>query len=89
MRSHKNERFDQAFDKLPDTIQRQAREAYRLFTQNPYHPGLRFKQVHPTDPIYSVRITDDYRALGRREGEDIIWFWIGPHAEYDQLIARR
>jgi hypothetical protein len=34
-------------------------------------------------------VTDDYRALGRREGEDIIWFWIGPHAEYDHLVSRR
>jgi hypothetical protein len=89
MRSHKNERFDRAFDKVPEAIQRQARETYRLFVQNPYHPSLHFKQVHPTDPIYSVRITDDYRALGRREGEDIIWFWIDPHAEYDRLVARR
>ena len=89
MKSHKNERFDKAFAQLPDSIKRQARDAYRLFTRDPYHPSLRFKQVHPTDPIYSVRVTDDYRALGRREGEDIIWFWIGPHAQYDHLVSRR
>jgi hypothetical protein len=89
MRSHRSERFDRAFDKLPDKIKRRAREAYGQFKQDPHHPSLHFKQVHPTDPIYSVRITDDYRALGRREGEDIIWFWIGPHAEYDRLVAQR
>lgn len=23
-----------------------------------------------------------------REGDDITWFWIGSHAEYDALVAR-
>lgn len=89
MRSHKNERFDKAFAQLPDRIKRQAREAYRPFMRDPYHPSLRFKQVHPTEPVYSVRVTDDYRALDRREGEHIIWFWIGPHAQYDHLVSCR
>ena len=89
MRSHRNERLDKAFERLPDQIKRRAREAYVLFKQDPHHPSLHFKQVHPTEPIYSARITNDYRALGRREGEDIIWFWIGPHAEYDHLVGRR
>lgn len=41
-----------------------------------------------TRSLYSVRITDDYRALGRRDGDDMIWLWIGSHAEYDQLLKR-
>lgn len=28
-----------------------------------------------------------YRALGVREAEDIIWFWIGSHSDYDRLIS--
>jgi hypothetical protein len=51
-------------------------------------PGLRFKQVHPTEPIYSVRISRNYRALGVREDDAMIWFWIGSHADYDDLISR-
>jgi hypothetical protein len=27
-----------------------------------------------------------YRALGVREGETMVWFWIGSHAEYDRLV---
>jgi exonuclease SbcD len=49
---------------------------------------LRFKQVHPTEPIYSVRISRNYRALGVREDDAMIWFWIGSHADYDDLISR-
>jgi hypothetical protein len=53
---------------------------------DPAHPSLRFKLVHPTRPIYSVRIGLDYRALGLREGDTMVWFWIGSHAEYDRLV---
>lgn len=88
MISHTTERFRKALKQLPQHVQRQARQAYRLFKQDPYHPRLHFKQVHPARPIYSVRISRDYRAVGIREGNVVIWFWIGIHAEYDKLISR-
>jgi len=36
----------------------------------------------------SVRINIDCRALGVRDGGDMIWFWIGSHAEYERLLVR-
>jgi hypothetical protein len=27
-----------------------------------------------------------HRVLGQLDGEDIVWFWIGTHAEYDKLL---
>jgi hypothetical protein len=88
MNSHTTERFRALYQALPEAIRRQAREAYRLFRQNPAHPSLRFRQVHPTRPIYSARITIHYRALGMREADTIIWFWIGSHDEYERLLGR-
>lgn len=88
MKSHTTARFRKALRALPLPIRQRAREAYKLFQQNPYHPSLRFKQVHPTRPFHSVRITRDYRALGIRDDDVIVWFWIGSHAEYDRLISR-
>jgi mRNA-degrading endonuclease RelE of RelBE toxin-antitoxin system len=88
MNSHTTDAFRKAFSKLPADVRKQARQAYRLFIENPYHPSLRFKSIHPTRPIYSVRIGLNYRAVGVRDGEDVIWFWIGSHAEYDKLIRQ-
>ncbi len=28
-----------------------------------------------------------YRALAVREGDDVIWFWIGSHADCGRLLA--
>ncbi len=89
MRSRTTERFRRAYETLPDDVMRQARAAYRLFKQDPYHPSLRFRQVHPTRPIYSARIGLGYRALGVRDGDDIVWFWIGSHADHERLLAQR
>jgi len=88
MNSHTTDKFRKAFAELPADVQKQAQQAYRLFIENPYHPSLHFKPIHPTRPIYSVRIRLDYRAVGVRDGDDIIWYWVGSHAEYDNLIRQ-
>ncbi len=88
MRSRTTERFRKTFSRLPEPVKERAREAYQRFVENPDHPGLRFKQINSTEPIYSVRVTRDYRALGLLEDDTVIWFWIGSHADYDDLISR-
>ena len=88
MTSKTTQRFRQMLAALPAEIQAQVRESYRLFQQNPRHPSLRFKKVHTTEPIYSARITIDYRAVGVVDSEEIVWFWIGPHGDYDKLLDR-
>ncbi len=78
--------FWAAYSKLdPDTRQR-ARKAYRLWSQNPFHPSLFFKCIHAEEGVWSVRITLSHRALGLLEGDSVTWFWIGSHAEYERLI---
>lgn len=88
MTSRTTLRFRELFASLPIEIQQQAREAYSLFRDNPLHPGLRFRLVHTTRPIYSARINQSYRAVGIRTDDTIVWFWIGSHTEYDRLLSR-
>jgi hypothetical protein len=73
---------------LPPQVQAQARLAYQLFRQDPFHASLRFKQVHASRPIFTARVGLAYRALAVREGDEVIWFWIGSHADYDHLLDR-
>jgi hypothetical protein len=80
--------FIQCFQRLPNRIKRKSRKNYKLWEQNPYHPSLEFKKVHPSKPIYSVRVGIGWRALGIIEGDTIIWFWIGSHDEYEKLLRR-
>lgn len=87
MKSTRTVQFRKRYAALPNEIQRKADEAYRLFRQNPFHPGLRFKKLDDGDPeLWSVRIDNNYRALGLRRGEHITWVWIGTHREYEERI---
>jgi hypothetical protein len=86
--SRTTERFREALGYLPANVRRRARDAYRVFRENPAHPSLRFKRVHPTLPIYSARIGLGYRALATVDDNVAVWFWIGTHAEYDKLLRQ-
>jgi hypothetical protein len=48
------------------------------------HP-LHFKKV---SGYWVARISEDYRAVGIESAGTVAWFWIGPHDEYDRLLAR-
>ncbi|MEH2235687.1 ParE family toxin-like protein [Nostoc sp.] len=87
MKSRITAQFRQGFADLPEQVQEQTRQAYRLFKQDPSHPSLRFKKVHPELPIYSVRISKNYRAVGQLDGDTVIWFWLGSHTEYNKLLS--
>jgi hypothetical protein len=79
---------------LPQDIQETAHKQYRLYKTDPDHPGLELKSLKYTkNPVWSVRITDNHRAMAIRTTDDqgqtvMFWFWIGPHREYDKLIKR-
>jgi hypothetical protein len=81
-------RFRKAFANLPKDIQERARKAYHLWKQDNFHPSLHFKQVHKEQLIYSIRVGLSYRALGLKQEETIIWFWIGSHEDYNNLISQ-
>ena len=88
MKSYINEAFLKSYRALPYNVRQQARKAYRLFRDNPYHNSLQFKRIHSTKPVYSARVSLHYRALGVVDNDSIVWFWIGSHDDYDKLISR-
>jgi hypothetical protein len=83
MKSFATPKFWQAYAKLPEPIQKAARKQYLLWQSNPRHPSLQFK---PIGELWSVRVTQDHRALALLEDDRYFWIWIGTHAEYDQIL---
>jgi mRNA-degrading endonuclease RelE of RelBE toxin-antitoxin system len=89
MKSNLTKSFRKSFEQLHPDVQQQAAKAYQLWQQDPYHKSLQLKRVSQKQPIYSVRISLNYRTLGLMDQENqIYWFWIGPHDEYDELLRR-
>lgn len=89
MRSIRTVRFKALYEQLPEHVQRDADEAYRRFKDDPSYPGLNFERLQGIQPpLYSARVGRQYRALAGRNGDTWVWFWIGTHADYDQLLER-
>jgi hypothetical protein len=80
-------RFWQHYHQLPQEIQKLADKNFELLKSNPQHPSLRFKKVDSARKLWSVRIGAQYRALGMEKPDGVVWFWIGPHTDYDKLIS--
>ncbi len=78
--------FWQMYKALPAEIQSLADKGYALWRANPAHPSVRFKPVDAKRQIYSARVGIHYRALAHKEGDTVIWMWIGHHSAYDRLI---
>ncbi len=87
MRSVTTARFRKAYAELPSHIKEAAKKAYALWKKSPHHESLKFKKVHTAQPVYSVRIGLAWRALGLKENDTMIWFWVGSHSDYDKLIS--
>ncbi len=75
--------FWESYHKLPAAVQDLADRSFDLLKADADHPSLHLKKVNR---YWSVRVGRRYRALGVQAPDGILWFWIGPHAEYDQLI---
>lgn len=88
MNSKTTDRFWKCYNKLPEDIKKEAKKSYNIFKKDPFYPSLHYKKIHSTRPIYSLRITKDYRAIGIQQNNQMLWFWIGSHSDYDNLIKQ-
>ena len=76
--------FWSAYEALPVRTRELADKNFGLLKQDPTHPSLRFKK---TGRFWSVRVGLRYRALAVEVDDDLLWFWIGSHADYDALVG--
>ena len=86
MRHRASRKFWRHYEDLSTEIQELADKSFDLLKENPHHPSIHFKKV---GRFWSARIGRQYRALAVEDGEDVIWFWIGHHSEYDEIVGGR
>ncbi len=75
--------FWYCYRRLPKTVRHLADKNFELLRTNPRHPALHLKKI---GDFWSVRIGLRHRALAKECAEGLVWFWIGSHHDYDQLI---
>lgn len=72
------------YNRLPISVRQLADKCYLLMKQDPQHPSICLKKV---GQYYAARVGLHYRALAVETPDGLIWFWVGSHAEYDQIIG--
>ncbi len=75
--------FWDAYAKLPETARKHAHRNFGLLKSDTRHRSLVLKRV---GRYWSIRAGGEFRALAVEIDDGLLWFWIGPHAEYDRLI---
>ena len=78
--------FWRFYRQLPPNIQKLADKNFALLKRAPSHPSLHFKKV---GRYWSARVGIHYRVVAVQQDNDTVWFWIGPHDEYDRIIGMR
>jgi hypothetical protein len=86
MKSRAIRSFWDGYHVLPKDVQKLARKQYRFWLADHSHPSVQFKKIKR---FWSARVTEDFRTLGVIDGDTVIWFWIGSHAEYDKLLKKQ
>lgn len=86
MRHHATEAFWTCYSDLPAPVREIADRNFRLLKADPDHPSLHFKKI---GRFRSIRVGASWRALAVQQNDDVVWFWIGSHADYDKLLRSR
>lgn len=73
------------YRQLPAEVQQLADKNFALLKQNLQHSALRLKKV---GVYWSARVGLHYRVLAKERAEGLVWFWIGHHSDYDQLLKQ-
>ena len=85
MISRGTEIFWKLYRGLPVETRIAAGVAHKKFRENPAHPGLQLERLRKDPRLWSVRVTQDYRAVARRyENDEWVWIWIGSHKDFDR-----
>ena len=101
--NHVTDRFQRDFENLPEQIKKSSVEYYRLFLQDPTIGKLRFHNLGTNNVKMKNYVAINagnannktYRSVGivvpdRTDPnlKHIKWFFIGGHAQYDDLLSR-
>ncbi len=83
MKHYASPAFWDCYRKLPIAVHELADKYFELLKLNPNHPSLHFKKI---GKYRTIRVGIHYRALAIEVQDGLLWFCIGSHSEYDNLL---
>lgn len=78
-------RFHRSYAALPPHLRRIAERKIALLSACPAHPSLKVHRIKRCAGLWSCAVTDRYRILFERNGEQLTLIDIGKHAVIDHV----
>lgn len=87
MRSIVSSQFRKNLEKLPESVQSEARAGFQKWKDNPASVGWK-RLAGPVSDMWSVQIGNRYRAIGILSKQDnaVVWTFVGSHEDYNNYI---
>jgi len=73
------------YRRLPPETRELSNRCFATLQADSRHPSLHLKKI---GPFWSVRVGLRARALAKERSDGLVWFWIGTHDRYEQLIGQ-
>jgi hypothetical protein len=86
MKHRATPRFWNCYRALPKDVQELADRSYGALRRDPRHASLHLKKI---GQFWSARVGLHYRALAVESDDDLLWVWIGTHADYDRMLRQQ
>lgn len=81
MKVHFRKRFKKSYNRCTPKVREQFKKRLKLFLEDPFHPLLENHALHGEwQPLRSINITGDYRALYQQIEETIEFVLIDTHS---------
>ena len=93
-RNRRTKKFRDQFDKLPESIRKLAKEAFKAFQRDQFSPALRNHELEDSQKgrhrngSRAVSVNFRYRAIYVVADNVNEWYWIGSHEDYNDFIGK-
>ena len=93
-RNRRTKTFRDQFEKLPESIRKLAKEAFKAFQRDEFSPALRNHELEDSKKgrhqkgSRAVSVTFRYRAIYVSDDNVNEWYWIGSHEDYNDFTGK-
>jgi hypothetical protein len=83
----KTKEFIDNFAELQKADQKSALRGYKFMTSDPKTASIKRIRQNPSPiPVYSAEVGQYVRAMAVKVGNCYIWYWIGLHERYNEML---
>ena len=78
--------YKRLYDKLDSTVKEIVDGAWESYKRDPSLVDFAQKGRLKGVPHFGAHLNDNWRALAFKRDGVVVWYWVGPHVDYDRIL---